>query len=92
MSAHDCSSSWVLAQTCGRDVVGVGIAPAEHRAKGVPGDVGLVFDGLEIGLGHLADLLVQGHRLEQLLGFGRRGRVVVLGFGRRGRAVEHAGQ
>ena len=32
----------------------------------------------EIGLGHLADLLVEGHRLEPRVGLRRRGRVVVL--------------
>ena len=67
-----------LRPALGGDVVGVGIAAAEDRAEGVLRDVGLVLDGLEIGLGHLADLLVEGHRLEPLVGLRRRGRVVVL--------------
>ena len=63
-----------LRPALGGDVVGIGIAAAEDRAEGVLRDVGLVLDGLEVGLGHLADLLVEGHRLEPLVGLRRRGR------------------
>ena len=45
----------------------------------------LVLDGLEVSLGHLADLLVQGHGLEPFLGLCGRGRVVLIG--RRGPAT-----
>ncbi len=62
-----------LGPALGSDVVGVGITSAEHRAQRVARNVGLVVNGLEIGLGHLADLLVQSHGLEQFLGFRRRG-------------------
>ncbi len=78
--ALECPRLELVVGSCpplGGDVVGIGVATAQYRAQGVAGDIGLVVDGLEISLGHLADLLVQGHGLEQFLRF-RRGRRVVI--------------
>ena len=60
-----------LRPALGGFIGGTGTAAAEERADEILLDVAfVVLDGIEVDLDHLADLLVDGHLLEQRLDLG----------------------